>query len=369
MRLIDKHILKAWSKAFLLAMGATVGVLLLENMYSELPRMLREGADAYSIGLYYLLLVPTFFPVVVPVGLLISLMLSLGGLHQNNEITAMRAAGLSTGNICRSLWFMGVMIAGGLLYLNAYFIPYAVEETREMRQSFKLGEKGEGKFAQGVRYVTGLGYKSAKQNKLWYIDRVDVVDWTVTGVSIYSRDKEGNEISRIFAQKGQYDFEKSIWEFSDGYELIFDVLGEPERVLTYTNRKFEELKDSPVIMVNMSKLPKNLSLGELREILNSSSGEESPSLRAYYIRYQRILASSLTCLIVIGLAIPIATSGVRINPMVRASKVILIFFAYFLIASLTGALGSQGFLSPIMGAWMPQIVAIIFTVFLYRRVQ
>lgn len=368
MRLIDKHILRAWGKAFLQALAATIGVLLLENMYTQFPKMLQEGVCASNIIMYYLLLIPTFLPVVVPVSLLFSSLFSLGVLHQNNEIIAMRAAGLHISSICRSLWFAGGAIAAVLLYLNAYFVPYAVEETRAMRLEFKANVASD-LYTRFAKEAVGVGFLGSEANDLWYLDRIDTYNWSAKGINVYSRNDQGKEVSRIHAQSGVYDFDRLSWTLNNGYIMQFGPAGEPNRISRFESQIFPDLKDSPVLMVNLGKPPKDLSLGELRQIINHFPLEENANIRGYYIKYQRILASSLTCLIVVGLSIPFATSGVRVNPVVGASKVIGLFFVFFILSGVSNMLGAHGYVSPFVGAWLPSFLAVLFTLNLYKRVK
>ena len=67
-------------------MGLTLGLLLMEDMYDDLPDLLAYGANFMDVAWYYLVLLPSFLPIVLPLALLISVLFSLGNLHRNNEI-------------------------------------------------------------------------------------------------------------------------------------------------------------------------------------------------------------------------------------------------------------------------------------------
>ena len=101
--LIDRYVFSEWVKAFSLTLGATLGILVLEDLYDDLPDFLGYGAGGSEILTYYLVLLPSFLPSVIPLSLLVSILFSLGGQHGRNEVIAMRACGLSLFRLSRSL--------------------------------------------------------------------------------------------------------------------------------------------------------------------------------------------------------------------------------------------------------------------------
>ena len=93
MRLLDRYVFFEWLKIFVIAIGVTLGILVLHDMYGHLGDLLNWGASTREILLYYALFIPTLIPVILPISLLLSLIYVLGAMHRNNKITAMRAAG------------------------------------------------------------------------------------------------------------------------------------------------------------------------------------------------------------------------------------------------------------------------------------
>ena len=89
-KLLDRYIFCEWLKIFLIAIGVTLGILILHNMYDNLGHLIEWGASTKEMIRYYTYLLPTLVPVVLPISLLLSLIYILGSLHRNNEITVMR---------------------------------------------------------------------------------------------------------------------------------------------------------------------------------------------------------------------------------------------------------------------------------------
>jgi lipopolysaccharide export system permease protein len=79
------------------------------------------------------------------------------------------------------------------------------------------------------------------------------------------------------------------------------------------------------------------------------------------------LANPFSCLIVLGLAVPYAVAGVRVNPMVGVSKSFGLFFAYYFMSSFCTLLGERQIIEAFQAAWLPNVLMFFFALFLYRK--
>lgn len=368
--LLDRYIFREWLKAFLMALGATAGILLLERIQNSLKDFLDWGASGGDILRYYLFLFPSFLPTVIPISLLVSLLFVLGNLHRNMEITAMRAGGMHLFRITRSLWLAGLLLSGLLFYLNAEMVPRYVELSRTIQENLRFAGEARYLDEHQVGVVPYLSLDNGKDRRIWFMNRFSEYTYEAFGVNVYQRDENGREIYRVMAREGFYDDVAGEWVLVEGRELTFAPgTGEVIRSLPFDKKRFPQFDEHPGMMLTLQKRVDQLSLREIRDLLGKVSPEENPKMLAYRVREMNLLSSPFVCLIVVGLAIPFAVSGVRTNPMVGASKSVFLFFVYYLIANLTSLLGSQGVLSPMVAAWIPLILMALFAFYLLRRVS
>ena len=120
-----------------LLLAATTGVLMMSALYDNFRDLVQLGVGAMDILFYYATLMPSYLSIVLPLSMLLSLLFVLSKLHRNNELTAVRAAGLNIFATTRSLWLAGVMLCGVSLLLNAKVVPWSVEASRSMLQAFQ----------------------------------------------------------------------------------------------------------------------------------------------------------------------------------------------------------------------------------------
>lgn len=365
--IIDRYIFCEWFKILLLSLLVTVGLLIVHDVYDNLPDLLATGATIGQVLFYYLGLIPSFLPAIVPLALMISLLFALGGLHRNGEIIALRAAGLSLFQITRVLWVAGLCIAGFLFYLNAVWVPWSVENTRNFAHRLQLASEIEKHGEDQAGLIAPFSYANSAAGHLWVMHEFSEITNQGFGISFYARTPEGKPSRQIVAPEGFFEEVAGHWVFLKGRETTFDIKGEPLRSVYFERLETPEYTDDPVHMLLISQSPQDLSLWELKRVLDASALESVAVIRPYAVRYQGILASPLMALIVLCLAIPLAVAGVRVNPVVGVSKCVGLFFLYFFLDSLCTLMGDQGQIPILVAVWLPGVLMLILAVVLYKK--
>jgi lipopolysaccharide export system permease protein len=370
MSLMDRYVFKEWLVGFALTLGVIVGILILQNMYDSLPDLLQANAGVQEILFFYALALPTYLPAILPIALLVSLLFTLGGLHRNNEIVAMRASGVGLLRISRPLWFGGLVLSGLLFYLTASVIPQAVEQSRTFFDNLEFAAEKTELDEREVGLLYNLGFDNRRDGRLWFMNRFSELAWLGLGVNVHTRDISGREVSRISAREAYFDDTQNYWVFVDGRELLIDAeTGDPLRALPFERKIFQDFDEDPSLMLALHKEPKELSLFELRRIIETLPPEENPVVDAYVVRYFSLLAAPFSCLVVVGIAVPFAVSGVRTSPMIGVSKALGFFAFFYVLISVTTILGERQILPAIAAAWIPNIIMLLMSVWLFARAR
>ncbi len=369
MRLLDRYLLLEWLKALGLAVGATLGVLLLEDLYSNVGDLLADGAHGREVLHYYRMLLPSFLPAVLPMSQLVSLLFVLGNLHRNNEITAMRAAGLSLWRIARPLWIGGAALAALLAWLDSSVVNHAVEEARAFRVNLHQAAALRANPKAGAGIVAQLTYDDAAAHRLWFINHYDQATGAATGISVYEIDEHGVNKRYVLAKSGRFDAAAGGWALENVAEIQFAADGINQPYAPKFDKKTypEFIADSPEQMLRLRQKPGDLSSDELKNVLDRSPVNNGGATDAFAVEYYSMLAKPLICLLVVGLAVPFAVAGVRTGPLVGASKAIGLFLAYYFISGISTHLGSQHYLPAMLAAWLPIAVMLGLAVWFFRK--
>jgi LPS export ABC transporter permease LptG len=367
LKTVDRYILREWLKIFGMSIGVTLGLLILNDMYSNFGDLMDFGVGTRQMLLYYAVLLPSFIPVVLPIALLLSLLFSLGNMHRNNEFVALRACGFSIGKITRTIWLFAVLLSGLLLFFNARLVPWSVEQSRLMWENMEFAYLAETRDVDEVGVIGGLAFDNRREGRMWLMNRFNQRTYRGFGVAVHKLDDQRREFERIVAREATFDDYRNEWEFREGRRMIWDVAeGEIIASFPFDQLVDETLTDSPQDMILFSKRPRDLSLYEIRDLLTLMD-EDNPLAPTFAVRYHGIWAGAFSPLIIVGLAIPFATSGVRVNPMVGISKSLSLFVLYYVFDNIGRILGEREVLQPMAAAWFPSLMMALLALWLYRR--
>ena len=138
--LLDRYIFKSVLGSCLAAVGLFGFVLMLGNAIRDLLSLVLAGQlPLTTFGELLLLLIPFVVSYALPMGMLTGVLLTLGRLSADSEITAMRAAGISVGRIARPVIILGVLGMATGLYINFEAMPRArLQYQKELADAVRV---------------------------------------------------------------------------------------------------------------------------------------------------------------------------------------------------------------------------------------
>jgi lipopolysaccharide export system permease protein len=137
--LLDRYIFKSVLGTCAATIGLFAFVLLLGNAVRDLLTPFSTGQIGGALVLELLfLLVLAVTPFALPMGILTGVLLTLGRLSADSEITAMRATGLSLARVARPIFVFGVLATVAALWTNFEAMPYGrVTYERKFKEAVR----------------------------------------------------------------------------------------------------------------------------------------------------------------------------------------------------------------------------------------
>jgi lipopolysaccharide export system permease protein len=342
------------------------------DLYDYFRDLIQVGAGLGDMLMYFGTRMPSYLTVVLPLSMLLSLLFVLSKLHRNNELTAVRAAGLNIFATTRSLWLAGVALCAVSLLLNAKVVPWSVETSRSLYDAMQFkAEAATMPEGGALGVVPGVTFDNQRENRLWFINRYSRFSKTAYGIQVSQLDHSRREVSRIMAREGTYDPVHGGWTFKEGRELTFDPeQGQLVRPASFALKPMPDYGEDPTLMLLIDRKPQDLSFNELRRITEFFATQDNRKVLRYEVRYYSVLFETIGPLIIIAIAIPFAVSGVRVSPAVGVSKSIGLFFLYYVLTMLSQkVLGEGGYLEPMWAALMPNLAMTGLAAWLFGRMQ
>lgn len=370
LNLIDRYLLGEWLKILGLLLAATMGLLVMQALYDNFRDLIQLGVGLEDVLTYYAVLMPSYLSVVLPLSLLLSLLYVLGKLHRNNEITAIRGAGLNIFSTTRALWVAALVCCGLTLWLNARIVPWSVESSRRLLDSFELRQEERPAAAAATGMVQSVAFDNRRQNRMWFMNRYSRHAQRAFGVTVSELDFQRRERSRLMAREAWHDPARGGWVFRDGRESTFDVQsGDQTGSVAFTEKVVARFDEDPELMLLIDRNPRDLSFFELGRIVEHFAVEDNPKITRYAVRYYGVLADTLGPLIILAIAIPFTLAGVRVSPVVGVSKSIGLFFLYYLLNMVATTMGGNSYLDPVWAALMPNFAMIGLAAWFFGRMR
>ena len=133
MRLLDRHVLRETALSALLATLAFMFVLVAANVMKEVLGALSFGRiDAWQALELMLLLVPSLLPYALPMGLLTGVLMALGRMGSEGEITVMKAVGVSLARMALPVWLLAASLSGLCIWLQLEVGPAAEDAFQQV---------------------------------------------------------------------------------------------------------------------------------------------------------------------------------------------------------------------------------------------
>src|SRR6059036_3545012 len=110
MRLLRGHLLRSLTGPFLFAWTALTGMLMLNQLSRRFGELVGKGLPPAVITEVLLLFIPFIVALTLPMAILVAVLFGFSQLANDNEITAMRANGVSVFQMLRPVFLVGVFL-------------------------------------------------------------------------------------------------------------------------------------------------------------------------------------------------------------------------------------------------------------------
>lgn len=368
MRLLDRYLLRELLPPLGYCLGGFLIFWISFDLINEMNRFQKAGLTFADVAEFYLVTSPELLLVVMPVALLLALLYSLTTHARYNELTAMRAAGISLGRL--SLPYFGVGLFFSLAYfaINEGWVPKSVDRSEEIVRRHDPQKTN----APDPSWKRDLKFQNTRDNRSWWIKAYNLKSTEMQGVLIDWRLPDGFR-RVISARSGAYA--DGVWTFSDVEELMStNILGSSVR----TNQlQFDDWPESPALIRseikinNRKQATKNpqLSLREILEYQELHPRLDDTTASLLSTRLHERIAAPSACLIVVLIALPFGALSGRRNVYVGVASSIFLCFAYFILLKVGIALGTGGYVPGWLGAWMPNLLFAASAIVLMARIR
>lgn len=345
---VQRYVLREVVQTWLAVTGVLVAIL----VSNQLSRVLGLAADnQYGRRVVFDLIAlgaVMNLSVIVPVGLLLSVVLTLGRMYHDSEMAALQACGFGPVRLLAPLFCFAAVIALGLAWLVFFQVPRADQQAQLLRQSAL-------KEAQFGQLDAGRFRSFSGGDAVFYAERVDH-----DGVlhNVFVQRESAGRIEVALADTATYSKASP-----NGVHLV----------TLFNGRRYEGVPgrdDFRVIEFREHGIPiatpadavgtQDPDTKPTRELLGSSAPSDVAQL-------QFRASTPLMALVLTLVAVPLSRLRPRQGRYARVGFAIVVYFVYSNLLSAAKVWLEKGDLAPAIGVWWVHLLALALGIYLVMR--
>ncbi len=379
MTLLDRYIFKSVLFTCAAAVGLFAFIVLVPNIARDLLAYVLAGQlSAMVFGKLMFLLVPLAITYALPMGLLTGVLLTLGRLSADHEITAMRAAGLGLPRLTVPVLLLGAFGAGLGLYFNFDSMPRArVEYHRELAEAVRANSLSFIEEKTFIRkfpgYIVYVNEKSGAELKdfwLWELDdqkRVTRLVRAASGHLEYDNDDNTLVLTLTHAQVETRDA-KNPESFADTSPIISFEKSEPVRLSLERFFKPGSVRVKPDWMT-FSQLRAERARLAARVPPPGEAKEFARDRMKVELVYQDKFNTALAVFSLALIGIPLGIKVSRRETSANFGVALLLTLGYYLLTVAVKALDRHPEYRPDILLWVPNLMIIGLGMWLFTRIE
>jgi LPS export ABC transporter permease LptG len=346
--ILDDYVLRDFTVYLTMIVAAFLTLLLVFTLFELLGDILRNQVSPLTVGEYLLNVMPYFLYNTTPLSMLLAVLVTFGLLQRSNEITAIKATGISLYRLVIPVLIVSTLVAGVLFLSDQIYLPYTNKRQDALRNRIK-GKPAQTYLRPDRKWIFG------QHSDIYYYQFFDPDRDVFGGVSVFQFDPHTFQIThRITADRAKWSESMGRWVYEQGWERSLSGSA-IESYRKFDVATYPELAEAPAYFKKEIKQSSEMSYEELRHYIHDleQSGFDVVRLR---VQLQKKIAYPLITLVMAVLAIPFALSAGKRSAVAGVATAIGIGVVYWTISGLFEAMGNLSQLPPAVAAWSPDLV-------------
>ncbi len=345
--LLDDYILRDFTVYLGMILGSFLMLLLIFTLFELIGDILKNGISPFVVAEYLLNVSPYFVYNVTPLSMLLAVLITFGLLTRSNEITAIKATGISIYRVIVPVLVAAAVVAVGLFLFDQFYLPHANKRQDALRNLIK-GKPPQTYLAPDRKWIKG------QQNTIYYYRFFDPDRNEFGSLSVFKYDLKSFQLTeRIYAARAHWADNLQKWICEQGWDrqLRGSAIADYR---TFDVATFTTLNEPPYYFKKEVKQFTEMNYEELKKYIHDlqQSGFDVVRLK---VQLQKKFAFPLITLVMAILAVPFALSAARRGAITGVATAVGIALVYWTVSGLSESMGNVSQLPPGLAAWAPDL--------------
>jgi lipopolysaccharide export system permease protein len=360
-QILDAYIIRSWLFYFALMLITFTGIYMIFDFFQLLGDVVRNHIAGHVVLDYYRYLTPQIVYLMLPLSILMATLVNFGLLSKTNQITAIKAAGISLYRLSAPILIVSALLSASMFLLQDNYLPETNQRQDALRNQIK-GKPAQTYYRPDRLWIFGQG------SRIYNYRFFDPDHNVFANLSVFEIDTRTFRITkRIYAERAMWEDALQGWVLENGWVRTLDA----DRVVDYmpfSVAKFDELTEPPAYFKREVKPSEQMTASELRAYIHglAQSGFDVIQLN---VQLYRKFAYPLIAFVIALIAIPFSfTTGAR-GALTGIALSIGIAIIYWSASSLLEAMGNLNQLPPLVAAFSPDVFFGLGGIYLLLKVR
>jgi len=356
--ILDRYVLREFLKILMLVLISVMTLFIIVD-YTEIARDVREnGIQFHTLFSYYRFYIFQVLNLTIPISVLVATLVAFGILSKNNEVTALKAGGVSLYRVALPIIAIAAAISVVSYFILDFVLPYSNQRVATIKRKI-----------EGKRPV------AASAQKLWFYGKGRYL------INFLSYNKERQELSqvqifefhptefrltrRVYSNIARWN--GRAWAFKDGWIRSFLEDG-TSTYAPITAPLALYYPETPEDFETEVKAPDQMTFAQLHRYIETirKTGYGADDLAVKLYSKTSWPAISLVMALI---ALPFAFKIGRRGALYGIGIALVLGIVYWMIFAIFTKFGEVGNLPPILAAWSANILFAIGAVYMFLHVE
>lgn len=362
-RVTDTYVLSSFMFYFAVLLASFVLMFQVFTFFELLSDIIRNRIGMDRVLEYHFFLTPRLIYELAPFAVLTAVLVSFGILTKHNEVTAMKACGVSVYRLAAPILVAGLVLSGALFAFDHYWVPESDRRQDALRAEIK-GRPAQTFLRPDRRWISGL------HDRMFYYKYFDQAQRVMLGVNVFEIDPVRFRLKRhIAAERARWEPSLNAWVFENGWSR--DMNGNNVTrfdEFSKSTRTFPELEEPPDYFIKEVKQSRQMNFHELGAYIAElqQSGFDTVALQ---VQFQKKFAVPLFALIMAMVSIPFAFLAGNRGAMAGVGVSLAIAIVYWSVGQVFEQFGNLSQLPVQIAAWSPDVVFSLAGLYFLARMR
>jgi len=356
LKLLDRYIIKKFLGTFFYSITLLIVIVIVFDISEKIGNFISKHASLHEIIFdYYVNFIPYFINLFIYLFTFISVVFFTSRLAANTEIIAMLSNGISFKRLLYPYFLASLFLAVLSFYMGNFLIPKTNKKMHVFMDKYIDTPPVNNKRNVHVQLSPGV---------FAYVQSFNPKRMSGYRFSL-EKFKGEHLVYKLDARTVKWDTTKNKWILSDYHGRTLDSL---ERQHLFKGALLDTtLRLKPTDLYKIRPKYDEMTLAELNHYIKAEKEKGSLLYKKFEIEKYKRIAGPVAIIILTFMGMALSCRKTRGGIGMHLGLGLLLAFSYILLMQVTTVFSTQGNLAPSIGAWIPNIIFLLITIYLLKK--